>query len=190
MASTTDKKLPQPWHTESFHRARLVGLSALIVFLSVSAITDGKYHGMIVFGVMFLVADMKSLGDWKRRTVITAPLLAYGAFGSKEQHQNLWIAIGGFCSMLLIAMVTFGQEIMDSSENLLLRIVAFFGINLFGWFLIPWLKETLPMIIRYYSPSNVGSILVSSSTVTASPQTQPTPQTHSQRLLAGSGIRP
>ncbi len=186
MASKTNKKLPQPWHTASFHRARLAGVLSYVMVASVTAIIRGDFHITIFFLSMLAMVDVATIIDWKNGKVVTSPILAYGAYGSKDQQQHLAMTVGGFCFAMLCAMYVVGRGIVNGTVNPVLVVTGVIGINLYGWFLLPWLREIIPMIKQYYLPSSASST-TSTPMNTATPTD---PQTHSQRLLAGSGIRP
>lgn len=188
MADPTNKRQPRPWHTASFYNARFAML-CIGCFSSYSL-------GHLSFGISFLSIlaffDALSITAWKRNEIVLPAPLTDGSVQSVEQVRSLKTSIAacvvGFCGVLVVA---FGFAQSQNSEDKIIRVIVFLLANYAGWQLACWLREAITLMKQY----KTGSILnktksVTSPSVSPSVYSQPVPQTHSQKLLAGSGIRP
>lgn len=194
MTSPPEKKLPPPWHTKSFHRARLVGGVGLLVFLGINAVLDNRFNVALIYVPMLIVVDYATISEWKKGKVVTAPLLAYGAQGSSAQIRHLWATIGGFIFALVVTLIVFEKEIVKDGVSSILQLSALTGINLFGWFLIPWIKEVVPMIKHYYSHTKMTQQATASHPTVVQYATSntsvPAVSPQAQTLHIGNGGRP
>lgn len=188
MADTTNKRQPRPWHTASFYNARF----AMLCIGCISTYSLGH----LSFGISFLsiLAFFDALGitAWKRNEIFLPAPLTDGSAQSVEQVRLLKTSIAafvvGFCGVLVVA---FGFARAHNSEDKIIRVIVFLLANYAGWQLLRWLREAITLMKQYRAGSIFNTTKsVTSSTVSPSVYCQPAPQTYSQKLLAGSGMRP
>lgn len=188
MASTTNKNQPRPWHTVSFYTARFAMLCIVCLF--------STSLGHLSFSATFLSAlalfDVIAIIAWKRNEIFLPAPLTDGSVQSVGQIRLLEMSIAafilGFCGVLVVA---WGISQSRDSDDKIVRVIVFLLANYAGWQLLRWLREAGTLMKQYRTGSICNTTKpVTSSTVSPSVYCQPVPQTHSQKLLAGSGIRP
>ncbi|MBC7804926.1 MAG: hypothetical protein H7145_02130 [Akkermansiaceae bacterium] len=191
MASMTSKKLPQPWHTKSFHLARFWVIMSFVCYLTVESLLKGKFPSLMGGSLIYFFLEWVSIASWDEKKPDLRPLLLDGSTESQAQLGNLRWSTLGMGGMFILGLLTAYLLIGVRHEHLLLSMILFTRINISGWFLMRWMTEAFAIMNRYKIGNVSESTNIFAPSIASTPViSQPVPQTHSQGLLAGSGIRP
>lgn len=191
MGSTTNKKLPQPWHTKSFHLARFWMVMSFFCYFCAESLLIGKFPISIGWTFTFLFYELSVIASWHSSKPEMTPLIVDGLLESQMQFKKLLSCIVGMVAAYGVGLYIGYCLVSDYHIHLLLLAIVLVGANVSGYFLMKWLREARAIMKQYHTGTASNTThFVASPTVSSPTYTQPVTQSHAQQLRAGNGGRP
>ena len=188
MASTSDKKLPQAWHTKSFYLTRFWMSASLVCLVATASVLQGKFPTMIGCSPMFLFMEIFTIAECGSETRRVQPFLRSGSPESQHQHRQLLWCIFGITGGYTVAFAVAYYLYMISAMHPHLLAILFVGANISGWHLTAWYKQIAPLLEQHRDASTPPPTVAPVAAPLPPMRSVATPQP--QILRAGNANRP